>query len=121
MIGLTDTGLARVMIAATAIPPQKRSMWLLEVVTRLERRKRDALNARRYRCRHRAGQVVLEVTVNAERLVDLLVAQRYLIDGIAHDRGTLQHALAKFVDDAARENNSSSMSPRYGEWAYDEA
>jgi hypothetical protein len=62
---------------------------------------RHALNSARHRLRKRRGQEVYRVTANSERLIDLLVREGLLRDGVIHDHATIELALTHWIDDEA--------------------
>jgi hypothetical protein len=63
---------------------------------------RHAANSARHRLRERRGQKVYRVTANSERLIDLLVRNGLLRDGVIHDHATVELALTHFIDDEGR-------------------
>jgi hypothetical protein len=78
---------------------------MMMLLVRSDRRVRQAQNQRRYRMRRAMGQTVCRVTVNSERLLDLLVAKDYLPDNVIHDDAMVERALTRFIDDETRKIN----------------
>ena len=68
-----------------------------------EKRARQRAKQKRYRLRRAFGQSVHRVTTYNERVIDLLVARRYLPDDVIHDRPSIERALTKFIDDETRQ------------------
>jgi hypothetical protein len=66
------------------------------------KRARQRAAQKRYRLRRVYGQSVHRVTTNDERVIDLLIAKRYLPDNIIHGRAMVERALTRFIDDEAR-------------------
>jgi hypothetical protein len=62
---------------------------------------RHAANSRRYRLRERRGQAIYRVTANSEGLIDFLVREGLLPDGVIHDHATIEQALTRWIDDEA--------------------
>ena len=66
------------------------------------KRLRQRANQKRYRRRQVYGQMVPRITINAEYVINLLVAKRYLPDNVVHDREMIARALSKYIDDEAK-------------------
>ena len=87
MIALSDAAMAQIVIAASAVAPDRRHRWLADIARRLENgvANTDAITGRvtksaahirklRYRDRQRAGRMVLPVEVPDEIVVELVDA-----------------------------------------------
>jgi hypothetical protein len=111
-LAFTDEALARVFIAATAVPPEKQSAWLRRIAKWFEANgdqkrthSRYAVNQRRYRIRFARKHSVLRVPAHRRRVAALLIRERYLpdvLDRDAIDRSDLEAALAAFIDDLTK-------------------
>jgi hypothetical protein len=63
MLALDDGALARVMIAATAVPPGRRRQWLRELSAKLDPPRTPAVRRQaRWRARQRDGSAVYRLT-----------------------------------------------------------
>jgi hypothetical protein len=63
MLALTDAALARVIIAATAVPPGRRRQWLRELSAKLDPPRTPAVRRQaRWRARQRDGSAVYRLT-----------------------------------------------------------
>lgn len=107
MLAFTDEGLARLVIAASAIPPSRRSDWLRSLADQLERysprpRSAGAFYTAAWRARGRAGRCLLKLEVDEVALAIALVDAGLLDPNIADDRAALttaaQQALVRFCD-----------------------
>lgn len=96
MLALTDEGLARLVIAASAIPPSRRAVWLQRLAGRLEKSARRRSPGARYtaawRAREKAGRCVLKIEVDEAELAVALVDAGLLNPSIADDRVALIEA-----------------------------
>jgi len=103
MLALSDEGLARLCIAASAIPRNRRRQWLRELANRIEppRSSPGARYTAAWRAREKAGRCLLKLEVDEVELVIGLVDAGLLDARIADDRAALaaatQRALARFL------------------------
>ena len=109
MLAFSDPAMARLMIAATAIPQRKRRAWLDNLARQVVAKKqapatlRSRKNQRRYYRR--------QSSPNPERVYDTTVSDRdlcaladrgFLADADLKDRDTIQKALSNLVRDLAQ-------------------
>jgi hypothetical protein len=95
MLALSDEALARVVIAASAVPVDEREAWLMRLADRFEsprRRSRDWTRA--WRARERAGIVLLKLPMDEAALVVGLI-DRGLLDPLRADDHTALTEAAK--------------------------
>ena len=103
MLALSDEGLARLCIAASAIPRNRRRQWLRELANRIEppRSSPGARYTAAWRAREKAGRCLLKLEVDEAELVVALVDAGLLDPGIADNRAALaaatQRALARYL------------------------
>src|SRR5262245_17299725 len=103
MLALSDEGLARLCIAASAIPRNRRRQWLRELANRIEppRSSPGARYTAAWRAREKAGRCLLTLEVDEAELVVALVDAGLLDPRIADDRAALteaaQRALALYL------------------------
>jgi hypothetical protein len=108
MLALDDAALARLAIAASAVPRGQRRRWLRELGDVLDgdhKRQRHARRMRRHRARQAAGQrcyrIVIEDRV-MENVIDGLVAYGRLSDAETARREAVGMALVGLVEDFGR-------------------
>jgi hypothetical protein len=77
MLALTDAALARLAIAATAVPVAARRKWLRRLAMAVDPG-RGVVNQRTYRKRYNAGLVSPNVTFAMGAVADMLVRQGFL-------------------------------------------
>jgi hypothetical protein len=103
MLALSDENLARLCIAASAIPRNRRRQWLRELANELEppRRSQGARYTAAWRAREKAGRCLLTLEVDEAELVVALVDAGLLDFSAADDRAALteatQRALALYL------------------------
>ena len=103
MIGLSDEGLARLCIAASAVPRHRRRQWLCELANKIEppRRSPGARYTAAWRAREKAGRCLLTLEVDEVELTMALIDAGLLDARIADDRAALaaatQPALTRFL------------------------
>jgi hypothetical protein len=106
MLILDDAALARLCIAATNVPPDKREQWLSDIAALLEGRKprsRKAINQAVYRKRDRRGEKSLRLCVNEWAVTSALIETEVLTENEALDRSRVEAALAQHLDAWAKE------------------
>jgi hypothetical protein len=115
MLAFTDEGLARLVIAASAIPPSRRAVWLQRLAVRIEKsspraRTRGAIYTAQWRAREKAGRCLLKLEVDEAVLAVALVDAGLLNPNIADDRAALtaaaQQALVQFCDGEASRHDA---------------
>ena len=95
MLALTDAGLARLAIAASAVRVGERGSWLEGLAHRLEREHRRARarrNTARHRARVRAGEVIVSFTADEVELTTGLVAAGFLDSALADSPAAISEA-----------------------------
>jgi hypothetical protein len=95
MLRLTDEALARVLIAGSAVAPDRQAAWLEDLAVRFERASHRALltsYTRAWRRRQRAGLVQLKVVADEANLAVFLIDAGLLDPLRADDRGALTRA-----------------------------
>jgi hypothetical protein len=103
LIGLSDAGLAYLVLAASAVPRHRRRQWLRELANKIEppRRSPGARYTAAWRAREKAGRCLLTLEVDEAELVVALVDAGLLDPRIADNRAALaaatQHALARYL------------------------
>jgi hypothetical protein len=120
MLALTDESLARLAIAATAVPPDQRGQWLRQIAERIERpenavpktaegfpptRRSSAARKRRYRERQAAGERCYTLTIadrDMDDVIAALIAYERLTESDACDHIKLETALSEAVVDVGR-------------------
>jgi hypothetical protein len=109
MLALTDQALARLCVAATAVPQKKRAQWLRRVARKLEPLPR-ARHTAAWRAREKAGRILLKLEVDEAELVVGLIDAGLLDPLVADDRCAItaaaQRALVQFCC------NNGETSPR---------
>jgi hypothetical protein len=127
MIALDDAGLARIFIAAAAVPIEQREEWLTSVAEKLEAAGHPPENSapvaaagpparpspaaernRRWRQRARNGRVVLPIEIDQFEVADALVDAGLLEQWSADDRVAIAAAVERLLQivisrDASRE------------------
>jgi hypothetical protein len=101
MLALDDQSLARVVIAATAVPPDERASWLEDLADRLEteaKRARHRRDSADWRARQRNGLVLLRPVVDEANFAVAAVAAGLLNPLRADDVATLTAAAKRVLD-----------------------
>jgi hypothetical protein len=121
-LAFEDAALARLAIAATAVPPHRRGRWLKKFADAAERpesksdtvsylppprrpKSGSTLRKDKTRARRRAGRSLyrLEIgDIEMEAVVDALVGLKWLREGAAMDQRALEHALSRVVVEFGR-------------------
>jgi hypothetical protein len=119
MLALTDENLARLCIAASAIPRHRRRHWLRDFANKIEppRRSPGARYTAAWRARAKAGRIRLTLEVDEAELVVALVDAGLLDPALADDRAALtaatQRALARYLaGEASRHDEEICASVR---------
>jgi hypothetical protein len=99
VLALTDESLARLAIAASAIPERGRRLWLRRVARELEghRPSAAALRVRKFRTRQRNGERVYRVAVDQIGLEELLIAAQTLSPSARDDHTAVEAALKRLL------------------------
>src|SRR5262245_44829539 len=104
MIALTDTGLAHLMIAASAVEPHARRRWLLSVAEQFDPHpdaaKRACARARyqRWAANDRAGVAVTRVRYSGVGLANLIVAGWLTAHDHAYTEAEIGGAIADLIE-----------------------
>jgi hypothetical protein len=98
MIGLSDAGLAYIVLAANRIAPQQRGRWLQRIAHELEHPpSATARRLRRYQARRRNGQACYRLTLDEIDTEELLLAAGTLAPADRDDHRKVESALAGFI------------------------
>ncbi len=100
MLALDDQALARLMIAATAVPESKRGKWLKGIAAEFEGPVRsNAKYAAAYRERHRRGHIAIKgLSVNEYYVVGALIASGALTKEESRNPRTVTAAIARHLN-----------------------
>lgn len=103
MLAFDDAALARVMIAACAVPRQQRRQWLKLTAHRLcgQEGSPAARRQRAYRARKRGNVIPVSFVVDADALIAALLGTGSLSPAAVDDRREIVRALADQVSDWA--------------------
>jgi hypothetical protein len=105
MLALTDEGLARLAIAATAVPADKRDAWLQDLARTLDPPPPNRWARRRARLKQNPYAAVLKIEVDLLGLSQTLLQAGWLAprpDGGEHDVDEIQSALTLAIDEWCR-------------------
>jgi hypothetical protein len=111
MLRLTDEALVRILIAGTAIAPDKQAAWLEDLAARLKRASEPspgAVYTRRWRQRERAGRCQLRIEVDEAELAVALVDRGLLDPALADSRAALARAAERALAQLCRETSRPS-------------
>jgi hypothetical protein len=110
LLCLTDEALVRILIAGTAIAPDRRSAWLEDLVARLKRAPElpGARYNREWRARERNGQILLRVVVDEVELAVALVDRGLLDPAQADSRAALTRAAERALAQLCRETSRTA-------------
>jgi hypothetical protein len=101
VLAFSDEALARLAISATAVAPEARPRWLVDVAARLERearRARGRRDTRNWRARRDAGRVLLHPEVDEANVVVRLIDAGHLDPLHADDPAALNAAAARALE-----------------------
>ena len=107
MLALTDESLARIAIAATAIAPTERGLWLARFAEAAEPksepadlpRRSSAARQKRARQRIRAGKCILRLEVAHDEFILALLETERITETAALDRRNVEAAAAGVLED----------------------
>ena len=105
MLCLTDAALARLVIAATAVPTEARGAWLANLAARAEHPApasapaSNALRQRRWRARESKGRAVLSIEVDYDALCGALIDNARITEADALSRKQVAVAAASVLAD----------------------
>ena len=99
MLALSDQGLAHLVIAASAIAPERRAAWLHDLARKLEQAAPSPAAVRQRRHRHsvRSGRAVFRVELGVLDMELYLVGAGLLRPGDV-DRSAIEAALARLLE-----------------------
>src|SRR5262245_29155420 len=98
MIGLSDVGLAYLVLAAGRVAPRKRNRWLQRTARELEHPpSATARRLRKFQARRRNGQACYRIVSDQVDLEELLLASGTLAPADRDNHGKVEAALARFL------------------------
>ena len=99
VIGLSDQGLAHLVIAASRIAPQARGRWLRRLAHELEGHppSPNANRLRKFQARRHNGQKCFRLTLNEVDTEELLIASGVLGAADRDDTRAVERALERFI------------------------
>jgi hypothetical protein len=94
MIALSDAALARVVIAATAVPSHKRRAWLVDIAMRLEGLTPAPPDARQRKARklRKTGLVVMRIECHEDDTAKALIVSERLTEAETQRRALVEAA-----------------------------
>jgi hypothetical protein len=116
VLAFDDAALARVVIAATAIPVAERSSWLASIAERMEKasptdkpsKKTRAEIQSDYRKRKRAGLMLLRVSVDDVAVPDALVQAGLLAPAQTDNSEAVADAIERMLSTIVSESHEKS-------------
>src|SRR5215831_12244967 len=114
MIGLSDVGLAYLVLAASRIAPEQRGRWLQRLARELEGRAPSATarRLRRLQARRRNGQACYRIVSDQVDLEELLLASGTLAPADRDDHGKVEAALSRFLSRCIADHRNAFQSDR---------
>ena len=113
MIGLSDVGLAYLVLAVGRVAPRKRNRWLQRTARELEHPpSATARRLRRYQARRRNGQACYRIVQDCVDLEELLLAAGTLAPADRDDHGKVESALAGFIRICILDHRNAFQSDR---------
>jgi hypothetical protein len=97
-----DAALARLVIAATAIPRRARSSWLRRLAHTIEHREAERIRRAKGRARARNGRASFRVEAEHDLLVTALLNSKRLSEAEALDRRLVERELGEVLQEWAR-------------------
>ena len=116
MLALSDEGLARLCIAATAIAPSRRGSWLKSIALELEGHPPSATarRLRKFHARQRNGQRVYRVIEDQIDVEEMLLAAGVLAAHDRDDHAAVEAALARFLRILIADHHGNAFPPDQG-------
>jgi hypothetical protein len=99
MLALDEGALARLVIAASAVAPSRRSRWLQSIARELEGHTPSptARRLRRFQARRRSGQKCYRLTLDEIDVVEMLLSAGVLAPRDRDDHIKVERALERFI------------------------
>jgi hypothetical protein len=114
MIALSDVGLARLAIAASRVPVNRRRQWLVDIARSLETGEpmrplaASTIPARRWRARLACGEVLLRTRFDEDELATTLVTYNLIAFSDVEDSKALAQGVERAIEmlgDLSRRND----------------